>query len=580
MGPGEQEAGRAAGVSGTAALPAAGPQRGVLQDGVPQDGVPQDGPAGVRAGRRLVPRTPAGLIITAATLLGLGLRLYQLARPGHLLGVTEYDDGADFGSALRLIDGVIPYRDFITVQPPGITLLMVPAAVVSKLTSTAWAMAAGRILTVIAGAAGVLLGGLLVRHRGTLAVLVTCGVLAVYPGSVQSAHTVLLEPWLVLFCLAGTVIAFDGDNLAGSSWRLAWGGAALGFAGAIKVWAVIPVAVIAIVSLPGLRRTALFLAGVAAGFAVPVLPFAVAAPRALYDSVVVAQLTRTGTRTPFWFRIQEMTGLTDGHPADAVLAAAAVAAVALTAGACAGAWLVTRRPPPALEVFALVTAALVVASFLLPDDFYYHYAGFLAPFLALSLALPAGRLLDAVTGSRSRVPGQPGSAGRRPGWAGRRPGWAGARLAVALTGAAGLVIVVLPFAVPRAENAPTPVYPVAAVKRVIPAGACVLTDQESLLIASDRFTSDVPGCSLMVDATGTDYVLGHGRNGLTAGRVPAVAAVWRAAFDAAQYVWLTPYNTLRIAWTPELEAYFHRNFTLARGPWAPLSLYVRNGLPG
>ena len=82
----------------------------------------------------------------------------------------------------------------------------------------------------------------------------------------------------------------------------------------------------------------------------------------------------------------------------------------------------------------------------------------------------------------------------------------------------------------------------------------------------------------MVDATGTDFVLGHGRNGFTAGSVPAVAAVWRQAFGAAQYVWLTPNNTRRIAWTPALRTYFTRHFALVRGPWAPLSLYVRKGL--
>ena len=157
-----------------------------------------------------------------------------------------------------------------------------PAALLSKLTSTAWAMAAARILTAAAGAAGVLLGGLLVRHRGLLAVIVTCGILAVYPGSVQSAHTVLLEPWLVLACLAGAVAVFDGDQLAASGRRLAWGGAAFGFAGAIKVWAIIPVAVILVLSLPGTRRAARFAGGVAAGFLIPVLPFAARrAPRAL-----------------------------------------------------------------------------------------------------------------------------------------------------------------------------------------------------------------------------------------------------------------------------------------------------------
>ena len=86
-------------------------------------------------------------VITLATLLALALRAYQLARPGHLLGVGDYDDGADFGSAVLLIHGVLPYRDFIIVQPPGITLLMTPAALLSRLTGTAWAIAAGRILT-------------------------------------------------------------------------------------------------------------------------------------------------------------------------------------------------------------------------------------------------------------------------------------------------------------------------------------------------------------------------------------------------------------------------------------------------
>jgi alpha-1,2-mannosyltransferase len=537
-----------------AVLAGAGKGTGVSDITVrPEAGAPRGEAAAGRASR-LIPRTTAGLIIAAATLLGLGLRLYQLARPGHLLGVTEYDDGADFGSALRLVSGAIPYRDFVTVQPPGMTVLMIPAALLAKLAGTAWAMAAARLLTVAAGAAGVLLGGLLVRHRGVPAVVVTCGILAVYPGSVVSAHTVLLEPWLVLGCLAGAVAVFDGDQLADGR-RLAWGGAALGFAGAIKVWAIIPVAVILALSLPRPRRAARFLAGVAAGFIIPALPFAVAAPKGIYDGVLVAQLTRTDVRVPLSFRIQQMTGLTALHLTDATAAVAAVTAgvlIALIAGMFAAAWVISRRRPLLLDWFAVATTALVVAAFLVPDDFYYHYAGFLAPFLALSLALPAGRLL----GDRRL-----------------------ARFARPAAGLAGLVLVALPLVLPGAEDAPTPVYPAAAVRRVIPPGACVLTDQASLLIGADRFTSDVPGCSLMVDATGTDFVLGQGRNGLTAGRVPAVAAAWRQAFGAAQYVWLTPDNAVRIAWTPALRAYFRHQFVPLSGPWAPLSLYVRHGLP-
>ena len=408
-------------------------------------------------------------------------------------------------------------------------------------------MAVARILTVAAGAAGVALAGLLVRHRGTLAIVVTCGILAIYPGSVVAAHTVLLEPWLVLGCLAGAVAVFDGDQLAAGR-RLAWGGAFLGFAGAIKIWAIIPAAVLLALSLPRPRQAVRFLAGAAAGFAIPVLPFAVAAPKGIFDGVIVAQLTRTDIRVPLSFRIQQMTGLTAAHPSAAALAVAAVIATALIVGGFVGGWMVTGDRPPALDWFALASVVLVVAAFLLPDDFYYHYPGFLAPFLALSLALSADRTL---------------SGGRL------------ARYRRAAPWLAGLVIVALPLALPRAENAPTPVYHAAAARAVIPPGACVLTDQASLLIAADRFTSDVPGCSLMVDATGTDYVLGHGRNGLTAGRVPAVAALWRQAFGAAQYVWLTPYNAVRIAWTPALRSYFASHFTMVRGPWAPLTLYRR-----
>src|SRR5579862_9052110 len=83
---------------------------------------------------------PVTLVIVAVTLVGLGLRLYFLLHRGFLLSDTEYDDGDYFGSAVRLTQGVLPYRDFVFVQPPGITLLMVPSALLAKLTGTAWAM--------------------------------------------------------------------------------------------------------------------------------------------------------------------------------------------------------------------------------------------------------------------------------------------------------------------------------------------------------------------------------------------------------------------------------------------------------
>src|SRR6516162_11115450 len=100
--------------------------------------------------RRSALRAPVNSVIAAATLLALGLRVYVLLRPGLLL-VTQYDDGPYFGSAVRLVHGVLPYRDFAFVQPPGITLLMGPVGLVSYLTGTAWGLVIARFLTVLAG---------------------------------------------------------------------------------------------------------------------------------------------------------------------------------------------------------------------------------------------------------------------------------------------------------------------------------------------------------------------------------------------------------------------------------------------
>src|SRR5215472_6976370 len=80
--------------------------------------------------------SPANVAIAVTTLVALILRAYLLLRPG-LLTVTQYDDGPYFGSAVRLVHGVLPYRDFAFVQPPGITVLLGPVGLASYLTGTA-----------------------------------------------------------------------------------------------------------------------------------------------------------------------------------------------------------------------------------------------------------------------------------------------------------------------------------------------------------------------------------------------------------------------------------------------------------
>src|SRR5262249_40264324 len=170
--------------------------------------------------------------------------------------------------------------DFVLVQPPGISLLMAPVALLGKVTGTDPAFATARVLTACAGAASVLLVGLIIRHRGVLATVLACGIVAVYPDSVFASHSVLLEPWLTLFCLAGAWAIFQGDQLTVSCRRLIQGGLAFGLAGAIKAWAILPVILVVGLCWPlcGRRRAALYLGGLCAGFALVVVPFVAAAP--------------------------------------------------------------------------------------------------------------------------------------------------------------------------------------------------------------------------------------------------------------------------------------------------------------
>jgi hypothetical protein len=484
-------------------------------------------------------------VIIAATVIAVALRLYDLSRPGYLRGISEYDDGTDFGSAIRLVHGAIPYRDFIMVQPPGITLLMYPVALATKAAGTVTGMATGRVFTALASAAAVPVAGLITRHRGLFATLVTCGLLAVFPDTILAARTVLLEPWLVLFCLLGALAVFDGDQIAGNR-RLFLGGLAFGFAGAVKVWAIIPVVVILALTARRPRQAARYTAGVVLGFCVPVLPFALSAPSTFYHSVIIAQLIRTDVQPiPQGYRLQQILGLTHVTPLPTplltiigIVVVLAIAAVYVLAARLA------HGRPPALDWFAAGTCALVAAAFLWPADFYYHYAAFLTPFLALVIALPVARLLAALP---------PGSTRR----------WLRAlRPAAMVTAAVTLVVFgVLQVIAESNQYSGVPYSEISAAERLIPRGACVFTDQVSYTIAINRFVSPVPGCSLMVDGVGTDYALSNGRNGQNgAGSSPAVQAAWMSGFRTARYVWLTGQAYRRISWTPQLTAYFDSHF--------------------
>ena len=418
--------------------------------------------------------------------------------------------------------------------------------------------------------------------------LVTCGLLAIYPADIMAARTLLLEPWMNLCALLAATAAFRDGRLA-SPRRLAAAGLILGFAATIKFWAGVPAVMLLAVCCSGgtstsrrpraSRRARLrwYLPALAAGFVIPVAALAWAAPGAFLRGTLLYQATRAGQPAPLALRLDHLTGLIDvlgGHglalgphayslfQADATAsmeptATSAALPVALTVIGVALILIPYLRAPRRrthLEWFALGCVAGACVAILGYSAFFYHYPAFPAPWLAIAIGAAAGAI---------PVPSAP-----RP----RAVAVAGA----ALAGAAFLAVTALEVAALSGVH----VGANPAVARLVPQGACVVTDQVAMTIAVDRFTATAPGCPDVVDALAQTLALSGGispQGG--AGRDPRVIAGWEAILGKAQYVWLSGGHANRIPWTPQLNAWFTAHFhkiAVYHG-YADSRLYQRNG---
>ena len=472
----------------------------------------------------------------------MALSFYQLSRPNMLFGVSEYDDGAYFGSAVRLVHGALPYRDFVMVQPPGFTLLASPLALLSRAIGTRDALATARLFMPLVAALNVVLVGMLVRHRGQLATLVAAGLMAVFPAELHATHTLLLEPLLDLFCLLGAVLIFQGERLRDGGKRLLLGGVAFGFAGTIKGWALIPVIVIVVLCLPQVRRRLVPVAGgIAIGFAIPTLPFAVLAPGSFYREVIATQLRRIGGsgRVPAANRLGDLTGSSALTPTSGASLALAIILLVGLAGVVVATLVWPRRRPTTFEWFVLGSMLAIGVLLLTPAEFYGHYAAFFAPFVAMVLGGSIGVL-----------------------W--RRP-----TTAVALACAAVLIAALAANGL-RLVSGERGTELSQTVGAVIPAGACALSDSSAYLITTNRFVSTAPGCTNAVaDPYGTTISYG--------GRTPAAVAVWQHEIAGADYLVLYSIRNGRIPLVASLRAQIAHDFTLVRA--GNLLVYIRHGFP-
>ena len=325
-------------------------------------------------------------------------RLVPVLRGGGLFGLGNYDDGVYYAASTGIAHGLLPYRDFLLLHPPGVPLLLTPFALVGQLTSDSYGFAAARVAWMLLGALNAVLILRILRPIGVIAAIFGSLGYAVFYPAVYADHTTLLEsPATTALLLAILLLEPLSNARYLSRGRAFVAGAVLGLTVAIKIWGVVTV-VIVLGWLLLIRRfrAALHVAmGCATLAGLICLPFFGAAPTEMWRQLVRDQVVRHANRgVTLLGRLDEIVGLgIVGRPYAYITVIAVVALVSCAALA----W--TYR-----EARLSVLLLLGQGAFLLVTPTWFpHYAGFTAAPVVLVFGAAIGRLIALVRARPARI---------------------------------------------------------------------------------------------------------------------------------------------------------------------------------
>lgn len=340
--------------------------------GRPADGLSRCGR--LRLMRARSAHWPQWAVVSGVATAAVVVRLLPLLTSGGLRSTQGYDDGVHVAAAVAVLHGATPYRDFAFLHPPGIIALMLPLAAAAEVFGSDWALAAARVLTILAAAGVAALIAYLLRPLGLAAQVAGGGLYVVWGVAAGAERAVLLEPFLNLGLVSSLVLL---RRETARSTVLA--GLVLGLTCSIKVWPLALCAAVTLALLVGSRRRALeWASGVAAGLLVWFLPTAVLGGTRAYEEVVEAQVGRD-RGADLQSRLASMDGLTGLTTVDRavpqVLQAGAVALLLLLlvlAGIRSQRW-----------VWTVVAVTALAEVLIAAPSFYTHYTAFVAPGVSL-----------------------------------------------------------------------------------------------------------------------------------------------------------------------------------------------------
>lgn len=489
----------------------------------------------------------------AIGLAAFGIYLWQLSVPEFL---AFYDSGVYLAASMHLVSGILPYRDFTFVNPPGILLLMSPVAVFSRIFGSHDGFILARIVTSLVTALNASLLALLVRHRGRIAMVIAGVGLALLPVAFFVSSALKLDPFCVFFVLLGSNVVFSLDRNGDqpSTFRYTIAGVLFGLAALVKLWAFFPFLAAVICLMPRSRKRALaFVSGAGGGMIVPSLPFLVLAPRQFISQVFTAQLVEkiNPTMSPgIMARLIDLTGfsLTSIAPTATETAIAFIVLLFVV-----GLAFSRRAHHDVIDAYLLLAAVVTVLGLLVAPAYQTYYGYFAAPFLVGLFAVSIARLGKRVRKLVQRLDLRRSTL-RFVSWS---LGTGGALLII------GLGLYVTTFYTNYAWfwglNGPY----LAGVSDVIPAGSCVVYDYVIYGVYANRLESRDPNCPDVVDPYGMwqnwgDHVVAP---------APTFVNEWKTYFKEAQYVVLNAPHTTYIPWNRELTTWFstHYHSVYAKG---------------
>jgi hypothetical protein len=412
--------------------------------------------------------------VALAVLIGAAAyvaRLVPVVRGGGLRGMNSYDGSVYYAAAAGLAHGLLPYRDFLFLHPPGIVVALVPFAALGRVIGDPSGIEVATLAWFGIGALNAVLVSRILRPLGVLAALVGGLFYAVFYPAVFIERTPLLEAPAATVTLVALLLltkAPESGPIAIRAVLLA--GGLLGLSAGFKIWGV--VVVVAVFGWTwvtyGARRGFLLLAGAAIGATIGCLPFFAAAPESMWRMVVVDQLGRPRSRLWLGQRLTDMVGLTMLHAG--LVAVALALAVAVT-----GCVLAVRSRQGRLAVVVLLASCALLLS---TPPWFIHYAGLIAAPAAIMVGAAGGTLISVARSTGTRA------------------------LITALL-MAGLAVVAVPI-LSVSFGRTFPAGPIA--QRAASLGGCVTADDPRSLIQTNLLQRNFQhGCPLLVDLGGYSY---------------------------------------------------------------------------